>query len=132
LRPDGTPPRDHGDWFRPRASIDAQVRANRGWLADRERPPAFGLAFAPGLLPLPYLYGPQLISDRFDPRGQRWLKSSVLAEWRQAEEDEGARVAFRGKIPAGEVLLPLPLFSRILEVQANPRGRLLETREGQP
>jgi hypothetical protein len=55
----------------------------------------------------------------------------VLAEWQAPAPGEGQVIALRGRVPSGEVVLPLPLYARLLEVQAGD-ARLSYTREGRP
>jgi hypothetical protein len=123
--------RDHREWFRPVFRVAPQLDAAPQWLADRPKIPLFGFAFAPEALPAPYLYGPLFIGDRFDPSTQQWLQTRVLAEWQAPGPGEGATIALRGRVPSGEVVLPLPLYARLLEVDAGD-ARLSYTREGRP
>ncbi len=118
---DGTP--QGGDWFRPRDTIESQLGGGPSDLLDRHRPALFGLAFAPGRLPPPYLYGVQVLADRFDPAGQRWTPVAVDAAWAAPPPGRGARVHLRGTLPGGVSTVPLPLYARVLDLQA-PAARV--------
>ncbi|MFH2009584.1 MAG: transglutaminase domain-containing protein [bacterium] len=121
----------HGRWFRPRSSVRPQLEAAPDWLADRERVPYYGFAFSPSRLPLPYLYGPQLLAESFDARNQRWKTAGSDAAWQQAGSSGEARVAFQGRLPAGEVTLPMPLYGQLAELESAGPASTLETPDGQ-
>jgi transglutaminase-like putative cysteine protease len=132
---------DQRAWFRPRQRIGAQMHDHSAWIADRTRAATYGLAFEPRALPAPYLYGPQTIAGRFQAAGQRWLEIPLDPSWRQAgssgaHAQAGAAGAhtmtLRGRVPVGEVVLPVPLFGHVTSVRARPDARLLETRDGTP
>lgn len=114
-------PPEHRGWFRPEDSVGAQLDSARGWLADHDRVPRFGFSFAPRNLPLPYLYGPRLIAAEFSARNQRWTTAGVSTRWAMGRADERWPIAFEGRVPAGEVQLPLPLYSRLAELQGPVR-----------
>ena len=125
-------PTPQQDWLRPRAAIGEQLRGAPNWVESRARPPAYGFAFAPKDLPPPYRYAPMLIADRFETRGQRWLRDSILMAWQEPAREAETRVVFRGKIPAGESILPIPLYGRLLQLESKQEVRQLLTRDGQP
>ena len=126
---------DQRSWFRPRWGIGAQIHGDhRPWLDSRREAASYGLAYVPRVLPLPYVYGPQTIAARFQSAGQRWLEANVDPAWRQGGEataGEGRHwVRVRGRIPVGEVLLPVPLFGRVRDVQAQMAMRVIQARSG--
>ncbi|HWN71425.1 MAG TPA: transglutaminase domain-containing protein, partial [Haliangium sp.] len=123
---------DQRAWFRPRQRIGAQMHDHSAWIADRGRAAAYGLAFEPRALPAPYLYGPQTIAGRFQAAGQRWLEIPLDPSWRQAGAAGSHELTLRGRVPVGEVVLPVPLFGHVTHVRATPAARLLETRGGAP
>jgi transglutaminase-like putative cysteine protease len=137
---ENTPPAapDQRAWFRPRQRIGAQMHDHSAWIADRGRAAAYGLAFEPRALPTPYLYGPQTIAGRFQAAGQRWLEIPLDPSWRGAgpagsdDPTLGGGMTLRGRVPVGEVVLPVPLFGQVTHVRATPAARLLETRGGAP
>ncbi|MGK0358271.1 MAG: hypothetical protein ACI9U2_000555 [Bradymonadia bacterium] len=118
-----TPPgrRDHAEFFRPRGSVGPQLEDGRDWLEDRAQPAVYGFAVTPRRLPTPFMYGPQLIADRFDPRTQHWTADSVDPAWRGAPQGPH-RVAFAGKLPPGESVLPMPLYARLIAVDSDPKA----------
>lgn len=118
--------RDHAGFFRPRGSVGPQLDDGRGWLDDRAQPAVYGFAVTPRRLPTPFMYGPQLIADRFDPRTQHWTAESVDPAWRGAPEGRH-RVAFAGKLPPGESVLPMPLYARLISVDATPKATVVRT-----
>jgi hypothetical protein len=134
LRPDGRPAelaRPHRDWFRPRGSIDPQLRTANAWLDDRARAPEFGFSFAPRSLPVPYRYAPQLIANRLDPRSQRWMPGRAAPSWSLAEGPVVATVQMRGRVPAGESQVPVPLYASLGGVEALGQARHYTTQRGQ-
>jgi hypothetical protein len=86
----------------------------------------YGFALTPRRLPTPFLYGPQLIADRFDRRTQHWMAEAIDPTWRSAPEGRH-RVAFAGRLPAGESVLPLPLYGRLVSVDADPPAVVVRT-----
>ena len=129
-----TPPAepDQRAWFRPRRRIGTQLHDASGWLASRQRAAAYGLAFEPRSLPAPYLYGPLTIAGRFQPAGQRWLEIPLDPAWRQAGEGGAHTLTLRGRVPVGEVVLPVPMFGHVTDIHTRPSVGLLETRTGGP
>jgi len=122
--------RRHEDWFKPRDSVDSQLHAARAWLRDRERPPSYGLSFGPPRLPLPWTYGVQLISPRFDHRAQTWTSEDLDPTWAAPRGEGRDVVRLRGRVPAGDVVLPVPLYGRVIELDTNPPARHVRTRQG--
>ncbi|MBM4318887.1 MAG: hypothetical protein FJ125_02765, partial [Deltaproteobacteria bacterium] len=127
-RPSGAS--DEGSWFSPRGSVEPQLRSAAAWLADRGRAPTLGFAFAPPRLPLPWLYAPKLVGERFERRGQRWVEAGAPAVWGRPAGPGTGELVLRGRVPAGEVLLPLPHYGRLLSVEADPPPRLLSLPDG--
>ncbi len=130
-------------WFRPRQRIGSQMHDHSAWGHDRQSAAAYGLAFQPRALPQPYLYAPHTIAGRFQSAGQRWVAIHVDPAWRRADVGSQERahggappaagehtMSVRGRIPVGEVLLPTPMFGRIVDVDASPPVRLFESRTG--
>lgn len=125
-----TPPASHKNWFRPRESVQQQLRDHSQQQLDSERPPSFGFAFAPAQFPVPQLYAPGVIADAFESRGQRWRAGRLPGEWWRGHENDGFRANFTGRVPKGESTLPLPLYARLGELDAGPDARLIK-RPGQ-
>lgn len=119
---------DHSQWFRPRQHMGPQLGDNSQWADDRQNMPVFGLAFAPRRLPAPHLYAAQSILDHFDVGGQRWTATALPTDWAQAVAPGGFKVRMRGRLPAGEVLLPVPAYGRVIDLSARPDGRLIASR----
>ncbi|MDY0000313.1 MAG: hypothetical protein RBU30_03365 [Polyangia bacterium] len=124
----GAAPPSHGRFFSPRDSVKSQIGDGTSWLRDRDRPPDFGFAFAPTRLPLPYLYALGLVADRFDWRHQQWLPTSLPPELCAPGERREGLVALEGRIPGGELLLPLPMYGRLESLEGPVR--LLDSRPG--
>ena len=118
--------RDHASFFRPRGSVGPQLEDGRNWLEDRAQPAVYGFAVTPRRLPTPFMYGPQLIADRFDPRTQHWTADSVDPAWRGAPQGRH-RVSFAGKLPPGESVLPMPLYARLISVDTDPKAAVVRT-----
>ncbi len=124
----GAAPPSHGRFFTPRDSVTTQLEGGPSWLRDRDRPPAYGFAFAPGRVPLPYLYAPLVLADCFEPRSQRWLPTALPAGLDTPSERREGLLALEGRIPAGELQLPLPLYGRLESLEGPVR--ILESRPG--
>jgi hypothetical protein len=132
--PTGPAPPAHRRWFEPRTDVTAQLGPGAGWLADRDQVPRYGFSHAPGRLPPPYLYGVRVLADRFDPRRQRWQAADQRAQWLQGEAPEApeaATVTLKGRGPAGQLQLPLPMYAQLESLEPGPHlldasaGRLL-------
>lgn len=134
--PDDDPgfrPPDTTRFFQPQRAVEPQLRADPNWLATRQTPSEIGFGFAPGRLSGVHQYGPALIADRFDPRGGRWTASGVVdPRWGEAAPGGGFRVAFTGRLPTGEAGLAVPLFGRVLDLEADGRVRRATARDGRP
>ncbi|MEZ4250169.1 MAG: hypothetical protein R3B99_18205, partial [Polyangiales bacterium] len=102
--------------FAPRDTLGSQLDRTDGWLDARREVPGVGFAFAPTRLPAPWVYAPQLVVTRFDRRGQRWEPSDVPRP--DARGDVGT-VAMRGRLPAGESVLPIPIYGELVELRAS-------------
>lgn len=124
-------PPDRTRWFRPSQSVDAQLHANPTWLAARQHAPDVGFGFTPRALPAPHLYGPALIADRFDARSQRWTAAQIDPRWTAPPPGGGYRINFAGRLPTGEAALAVPLYSRVVSIDA-PGVRRVEGRDGRP
>ena len=126
-------PQRHDSWFRHQSAIQPQLEGARSWIMDHQRTPEFGFAFAPSSLPTPWMYASMMIGDSFERRSQKWRSALSKAEWATSEGEEGRHsVLMRGRIPKGENLLPMPLFGRLLEVEAPEHVRLVEGRHMLP
>ena len=90
---------------------------------SRKQRPRFGFAHTPGKLPAPYTYAPALLATRFDPATQRWERGETPGLWTRSGGPVGGRVAFRGEVPRGEVVLPRPLYSEVVAVEGE-RGAI--------
>jgi transglutaminase-like putative cysteine protease len=108
-----------------------QMGDNTAWAADRRSAPEFGMAFAPHSLPAPHVYGVKVLFDRFDPGSQRWLHGELPAEWSRAAGLGQYQVAVRGRVPAGEVILPVPAYGRVIDLSAEPEAELIDSHHGQ-
>lgn len=124
----GAAPPSHGRFFKPRDAVNTQLEGGARWLRDRDRPPAYGFAFAPSRVPLPYLYAPLVLADRFEPRSQRWLPTVLPASLGAPSEHREGLVVLEGRIPAGELQLPLPLYGRLESLEGPVR--ILDSRPG--
>lgn len=124
------PPPTHKNWFRPRESVQQQLRDHSQQQRDSQNPPSYGFAFAPAQLPVPQLYAPGVIGTAFESRGQRWRAERMPGEWWRGHEEEGFRSSFSGRVPKGESTLPLPLYARLGAVEAGSDARLIQ-RPGQ-
>ncbi|MCB9617943.1 MAG: transglutaminase domain-containing protein [Sandaracinus sp.] len=102
--------------FAPRDTLGSQLDRTDGWLDARREVPRVGFAFAPTRLPAPWVYAPQLVVTRFDRRGQRWEPSDVPRP--DARGDVGT-LAMRGRLPAGESVLPIPIYGELVELRAS-------------
>jgi hypothetical protein len=102
-------------WYAPTDTLDAQTDEATAWLRDREAASDFGFVHVPRTLPAPYVYAPKTLARRFDRATQRWLAEGPCdAAWRAPGAATGARVAFRGVVPAGAgLVLPLPLYGAL-------------------
>ena len=123
---------DHERFFRPGESVGPQLNDGRAWLEDRSRPAAFGFATAPRQLPPPWLYGPNLIADHFDPRTQHWTAERIDPAWSAPAAEASHRLSLAGRLPAGESVLPVPLYGRLLSVDAHPASLVIRTPGGLP
>ena len=131
MRPDGrTGASRHADWFRPKETVESQLRGARSWLQDRQIAPRYGLSFSPSKLPLPWTYGVQLLSTRFDSRSQSWYPEELDPAWMSPARSGRDVVRMHGRIPAGEVVLPTPLYGRVRDIEAGQSTRLVTTRDG--
>jgi transglutaminase-like putative cysteine protease len=120
----------HEEWFKRRDSIESQLHGARSWLEDRGRPPQFGLSFAPYPLPLPWTYAVQLLTPRFDRHSQSWQPDELDPTWCASATKGRDLVTLRGRVPQGEVVLPLPLYGRVVELEASPKARRIVKGDG--
>ena len=118
-------------WFRPRSAIGPQMEGDLQWLARMQVKPQVGFAFTPRRLPSPYLYAPQLLAHTFDPRHQRWQSAVVDPAWSSPAAVGQFPVTFEGRVPGGSVVLPVPLYGRVVRKQHQAEARWLDGREGQ-
>lgn len=140
-RPEPAPkPRRGHAWYAPTDALDAQTEEARAWLDDRAKESDFGFVYVPRALPAPYLYAPKTLARRFDRATQRWTAEGPCdPAWRAPGVATGARVAFRGVVPAGAgLVLPLPLYGALsggagdgeLETSASGELRYRAERDG--
>lgn len=127
----GAPPADEPapeerDWFRPREAINEQLGAHRGWIQDRSRAPSYGFSFAPRRLPAPWIYAPQIVSAVFDSAVQRWLPMDLDPGLFAGGPRDVGTVEVSGRVPVGHVLLPVPAYGRVVEVDCQDDARWLE------
>jgi transglutaminase-like putative cysteine protease len=122
---------NHASWFQVQDAIRPQLDDLRGWLAARDDRPRFGFAFSPPRLRLPWTYAPKLIADQFDSGTQRWAGKVAEPDWSNPAAMGKDLCTMRGRIPAGEVVLPVPLFARVVSVEGAPGARLVLTASGQ-
>ncbi len=116
-------------FFRPGGEIGPQLEGTDGWLEDRRRAPDFGFAFSPSRLPAPWLYAPKLVATRFDRRGQRWERASLRRP--EVARAEAGAVVLRGTLPRGDAVLPLPLYGKVVALDAED-ARLVTGPDGGP
>ncbi|HEY3450805.1 MAG TPA: transglutaminase domain-containing protein [Myxococcales bacterium] len=121
----------HAGWMRPERSIRHQLESDGSFTERRQETPEYGFAFAPTRLPVPYLYGPKIVCERFERRGQRWLPTGAAEDWPMEGREGGARVVFRGRAPAGQTILPVPMYARVAGAPAAP-ARLVAGSDGRP
>lgn len=114
------------DWFRPREAINEQLGAHRGWIQDRSRAPSYGFSFAPRRLPAPWIYAPQIVSAVFDSAVQRWLPMDLDPDLFAGGPRDVGTVEVSGRVPVGHVLLPVPAYGRVVEVDCQDDARWLE------
>ncbi len=100
-------------FFRPNAQIHAQLGSSDGWLDRRRMEPDFGFAFTPERLASPWLYAPKTIATHFHRRRQSWDTAALTPP---PESPERGMVVFRGKLPRGAVVLPVPMFGTVRQL----------------
>lgn len=122
--------RQHAQWFKPENAQESQLRSAPAWLADRQRPPEFGFAFAPSHLPIPWTYAVKLLSSRFDRHSQSWSHEVTDPSWCEASGVQLSEVRLKGQVPKGHVVLPVPLYGRITDLVSSPSARHVQTRDG--
>jgi hypothetical protein len=96
--------------FRPETKVDAQLGSSEGWLERRRTQPDFGFAFSPPRVPSPWLYAPKTIATHFHRRRQSWDLATLVPPPPTAQS---GLVVFRGKLPRGGVVLPVPMFGTV-------------------
>ncbi|MDH5491058.1 MAG: hypothetical protein OEY14_03830, partial [Myxococcales bacterium] len=100
-------------FFRPKGELGTQLEGTEGWMDSRLERPEYGFAFTPPRLPPPWLYAPSLLGVRFDRRRQQWRSAPLpIPQWR----GPAGQLSLRGRLPAGEVILPIPHGARLEEV----------------
>jgi hypothetical protein len=108
------PPNSHSDFdkhlFRPESEVRPQLGSDGGFSARRMRQPDFGFAFTPNRVAPPWLYAPKLISVDFRARGQVWRAANLS---RPPSTTSAGMLVFRGKLPRGEAILPVPMFGTV-------------------
>jgi transglutaminase superfamily protein len=119
----------HEAWYRPSDAIRPQLEQAGGWSESRRQRPRYGFALAPGKLPPPYLYAPRTVADRFHAPTQRWERGDLPLAWTTPAARAVSTVRFRGRAPAGAVLLPVPMYATLqsVEVDGAPREADLGT-----
>jgi transglutaminase-like putative cysteine protease len=121
----------HASWFQAQDAIRPQLDDLRGWLEARDERPRFGFAFSPPRLRLPWTYAPKLVADQFESGTQRWASKAADPDWSKPAAIGKELVRMRGRIPAGEVVLPVPMYARVLSFDGAPGARLVLTANGQ-
>ncbi len=121
----------HASWFQAQDAIRPQLDDLRGWLEARDERPRFGFAFSPPRLRLPWTYAPKLIADQFESGTQRWASKAAEPDWSKPAATGSELVRMRGRIPAGEVVLPVPMYARVVSVDGATGARLVLTASGQ-
>lgn len=96
--------------FRPETTVRNQLGSSEGWLDRRRTQPDFGFAFSPPRVPAPWLYAPKTLAARFHRRRQSWDLATLTPPPRTAQR---GMVVFRGKLPRGGVVLPVPMFGSV-------------------
>ena len=115
-----TPERERGaEFFRTQSELDEQLERGEGWVESRRETPDFGFVFTPPAIVAPWLYAPSFVAARFDRRGQRWEPTRFA---RPEPSGEAGIVVMRGRLPAGEVVLPVPLYARVTEIRGVRAG----------
>ena len=125
------PEQPHASWFRAQDAIRPQLDDLRGWLAARDDRPRFGFAYSPPRLRLPWTYAPKLIADQFESTTQRWTLKDADPDWSKPSAKGTNLVTMRGRIPPGEIVLPVPMYARVVHVEGAPEARLVLTSGGQ-
>lgn len=100
-------------FFRPETTVRNQLGSSEGWLDRRRTQPDFGFAFSPPRVPAPWLYAPKTIAARFHRRRQSWDLATLTPPPPSAQT---GMVVFRGKLPRGGVVLPVPMFGSVQEL----------------
>ncbi len=128
-------------WYEPTDALPAQTEEATAWLRDRAGASDFGFVHVPRALPAPYVYAPKTLARIFERATQRWLAEGPCdAAWRSPGAATGARVAFRGAVPAGVgLVLPLPLYGAlsgsagdgVIETSASGELRYRAERDGE-
>ena len=81
------------------------------------------------MLPLPYRYGPLAVFGAFDRARQSWRRLPQESDWRTGGGVAG-RVQLRGRLPAGEAIIPLPLYGRVVDHDQGETTRLVDSPDG--
>jgi transglutaminase-like putative cysteine protease len=105
---------DEDRFFRAQSEVGPQLGSTEGWLDARREQPLFGFAFTPPRLPAPWLYAPKLVATRFDARGQQWRQAKLE---RPDPRGDAGLVLLRGRLPAGDAVLPVPTYGKVVEVR---------------
>ncbi|MFK8002302.1 MAG: sacsin N-terminal ATP-binding-like domain-containing protein [Polyangiales bacterium] len=108
-----TEPRNDEGLFRPETKVRAQMGSSEGWLERRRTQPDFGFALSPPRLPAPWLYAPKTIATHFHRRRQSWDIATLVPPPPSAMS---GLVVFRGQLPRGSVVLPVPMFGTVDDV----------------
>jgi hypothetical protein len=113
------PGASQGSWFRPSEGVGSQLGEGPTLAEARAERPEFGFAVSPARLPAPYLYAPRALLGTFDPGSQRWLPAALPA-WVVAPHREiVGRASMAGRLPRGEVLVPVPLYASLGALEAD-------------
>lgn len=102
--------------FSLRAHIESQLSRTEGWLTARARAASFGFTFTPDDVPAPWVYAPNLVGVEMRRRQQEWILADLPAP---PLSGEAGMMSFRGKLPPGEAVLPVPLRGRVLEASVD-------------
>ena len=119
------------NWFQTQDAIRPQLDDLRDWLGQRDDRPRFGFAFSPSRLRLPWTYAPKIIADHFDSQSQRWMSRVLDPSWLRGAGRQRSVLTLQGRVPIGNVVLPMPTSSRLLGFDGAPDARVVVSSSGQ-
>lgn len=104
--------------FSPLDSVRGQLEGGEGWVAARREVPSVGFAFVPSRLEAPWVYAPRRVVTDFQSARQLWASARIAAP---PVRGEAGMLAMRGRLPAGEAVLPVPMFGSVASIVARSR-----------